>query len=171
MKRATFWLMAALLCLCLFPAQAQAQTLSVMAYRLDKHTRLGVEDAVFTLCGADGAPIPFTQQCGVWRCGGAVTALPTDHNGRLTLCGLESGEYQLVQRHAPQLYRRLKAPVKLTLDDGGALRVAGHTCPEVAILHRSGRQTAAIAVLALCSLLPFAARLGWLWYKNKSLFA
>ena len=171
MKKATFWLMAALLCLCLFPAQAQAQTLSVTAYRLDKHTRLGVEDAVFTLCGADGAPIPFTQQCGVWRCGGAVTALPTDSDGRLTLCGLESGAYQLVQQDAPNLYRKLRQPIELSIDGGGALRVAGHTCPEVAILHRSGRQTAAIAVLALCSLLPFAARLGWLWYKNKSLFA
>jgi hypothetical protein len=75
-----------------------------------------------------------------------------------------------VQQNAPKLYRKLRQPIELSID-GGALRVAGHTCPEVAILHRSGRQTAAITVLALCSVLPFAARLGWLWHKNKSLFA
>ncbi len=167
MKRMTYIFLLAVLWLTLTPVQAQGASLSVSAYRLEEQSRLGVESAVFTLYGADGAALGFTQQCGVWRCGGAVTALPTDSDGRLVLCGLPSGEYQLVQNDAPQLYRRLKAPVKLSLDDGGALRVEGRACQEVAILHRSGSAMVTAAVLGLCSVLPAVVRLILLWGKKR----
>ncbi len=168
MKWTKIWLIAAVFCLCIVPAQAQeSASLSVSAYRLDDQTRQGVADAVFTLYGADGKALDFSQQCGVWRRGGAKTTLTTDSGGRLVLCGLESGHYWLVQEDAPKLYRTLKAPLQLSLDDSGALFVEGRPCGEVALLHQSGKPVIAKAALAVCSALPAAVRLLFLRYRKQ----
>lgn len=169
MKWTTFWLITAVFCLCIVPVQAQESvSLSVSAYRLDEQTRKGIADSVFTLYGADGKALAFVQQCGVWRRGGAETALTTDSSGRLVLCGLSAGHYQLVQEDAPGLYRTLPAPLQLTLDDSGTLLVEGRPCREVALLHRSGRQVLTKAALGLCSALPATARLLFLWCRKQN---
>ncbi len=73
---------------------------------------------------------------------GATTEITTTDTGKFTIQGLDSDTYYLTETKAPDGYNKLKAPIKIVIDENGNVKVNDATTPvaEVGVENKTGAE-------------------------------
>ena len=125
----------------------------VFKYTKKDGTNKGLSGAIFTLSknSNGGNPIELvkitatedtyrvakeTEEAGITK----ITQVTTPENGKFTIQGLDADTYYLTETKQPAGYNKLSAPVKITIDEDGKIKVndAAITGTDVEVENKSG---------------------------------
>lgn len=122
----------------------------VLKYTMKNNAETGLKNAIFELkksedTAAEAIKLVKVGETNTYRVAmdsdtSTVMEITTPADGKFTIQGLDSGNYWLYEKKAPDGYNELKKPVKITIESNGDVKVNDDTTPvqEVKVENNTG---------------------------------